>query len=174
MMKQHDKRRSIMHETSCTGGKPARIMALILASILALPAFGPAALAQNQSEATPQSTATDTAQPTIGGTLLPHDLSPLGMFVHADIVVKAVIIGLAFASLVTWTAFVAKSLELQGARRRARRALRIVSGATTLSRVPQQLGKAAGAAGQLVQVAIAEMRLSANMPGEGVKERIAL
>jgi biopolymer transport protein ExbB len=110
----------------------------------------------------------------IGGALLPHDLSPLGMFLHADIVVKAVIIGLAFASLVTWTAFVAKSLELQGARRRARRALRIVSGATTLSQVAQQLGKASGAAGQLVQVAIAEMRLSANMPGEGVKERIAL
>jgi biopolymer transport protein ExbB len=114
------------------------------------------------------------AQPTIGGALLPHDLSPLGMLVHADIVVKAVIVGLAFASLVTWTALVAKGLELQGARRRARRALRIVSGATTLSQAAQQLGKGSGAAGQLVQAAVAEMRLSENMPGEGVKERIAL
>src|SRR6202167_2003720 len=174
MMKQHDKRRSIMHETSCTGGRPARIMALILACILALPAFGPAALAQNQSEATPQSTATDTAQPTIGGTLLPHDLSPLGMFVHADIVVKGVIIGLAFASLVTWTAFVAKSLELQTARRRARRGLRILSGAATLSQVTPLLGKGRDAAAQLVQAAVQEIRLSENMPGEGVKERIAL
>src|SRR6202050_3145111 len=72
------------------------------------------------------------AQPTIGGALLPHDLSPLGMFVHDDIVVKAVILGLAFASLVAWTAFVAKSLELQTARRRARRGLRILAGAATL------------------------------------------
>ncbi|HEY4205077.1 MAG TPA: tonB-system energizer ExbB, partial [Xanthobacteraceae bacterium] len=40
--------------------------------------------------------ATDTA-------LLPRDLSPWGMFANADIVVKAVMVGLAFASLVTWT-----------------------------------------------------------------------
>jgi biopolymer transport protein ExbB len=123
---------------------------------------------------TPEQPAAPPSSETIGGALLPHDLSPLGMFLHADIVVKAVIIGLAFASLVTWTAFVAKSLELQGARRRARRSLRIVSTATTLSQVAQQLGKGSGAAGQLVQAAVAEMRLSENMPGEGVKERIAL
>ncbi len=130
------------------------------------------------NEAVPSTSPGQSAAPlsseSIGGALLPHDLSPLGMFFHADIVVKAVIIGLAFASLVTWTAFVAKSLELQGARRRARRALRIVSDATTLSQVTQQLGKEAGAAGQLVQAAIGEMKLSENMPGDGVKERIAL
>jgi biopolymer transport protein ExbB len=168
MMKQRDMRRSIMHEISRPGGRPAKVIPLIFACVLAFTAFGPAALAQE-----PQSPPS-TAQPTIGGALLPHDLSPLGMFVHADIVVKAVIVGLAFASLVTWTAFVAKSLELQAARRSARRALRIVSGATTLSQVAQQLGKKSGAAGQLVQAAVAEMRLSENMPGEGVKERIAL
>ena len=130
------------------------------------------------NEAVPSTSPGQSAAPlsseSIGGALLPHDLSPLGMFFHADIVVKAVIIGLAFASLVTWTAFVAKSLELQGARRRARRALRIVSDATTLSQVTQRLGKEAGAAGQLVQAAIGEMKLSENMPGDGVKERIAL
>jgi biopolymer transport protein ExbB len=110
----------------------------------------------------------------IGGALLPHDLSPLGMFVHADIVVKAVIIGLAFASLVTWTAFVGKSLELQTARRRARRGLRILTRAATLSHAVQQLGKGTDAAAQLVQAAVQEIRLSGNMPGEGVKERTAL
>ena len=149
-------------------------MALVVAGILALPTFGPAALAQDSPAPAEQAPSAAAAQPTIGGALLPHDLSPLGMFVHADIVVKAVIVGLAFASLVTWTAFVAKSLELQGARRRARRALRIVYGATTLSQVAQQLGKGSGASSQLVQAAVAEMRLSENMPGEGVKERIAL
>src|SRR5690606_23850037 len=43
---------------------------------------------------------------------LPHDLSPMGMFWAADWVVKAVMIGLAFASVVTWTVLVAKVLEL--------------------------------------------------------------
>ena len=37
------------------------------------------------------------------GSLLPRDLSPWGMFLNADIIVKAVMVGLAFASLVTWT-----------------------------------------------------------------------
>jgi biopolymer transport protein ExbB len=148
-------------------------MALVVAGILALPTFGPAALAQD-SPAPVEQAPSAAAQPTIGGALLPHDLSPLGMFVHADIVVKAVIIGLAFASLVTWTAFVAKSLELQSARRRARRGLRILSGAATLSQVFQQLGNGTDAAAQLVQAAVGEITFSENMPGEGVKERIAL
>ena len=43
------------------------------------------------------------------------------MFLNADIVVKAVIIGLAFASLVTWTVFIAKSFELRSARGEVRR-----------------------------------------------------
>ena len=41
--------------------------------------------------------------PVFGDATLPRDLSPWGMFTSADIVVKAVIIGLAFASVVTWT-----------------------------------------------------------------------
>lgn len=58
----------------------------------------------------------------IAAPLLPHNLSPWGMFMNADIVVKAVIIGLAFASLVTWTVWLAKTLELFVARMRAHRA----------------------------------------------------
>ena len=41
-----------------------------------------------------------------------HELSPWSMFLSADILVKAVMIGLAFASLVTWTIFIAKMVEL--------------------------------------------------------------
>ena len=51
---------------------------------------------------------------------LPRDLSPWGMFMSADIVVKAVMVGLAFASVVTWTVWLAKTLELAAARRRLR------------------------------------------------------
>ena len=42
--------------------------------------------------------------------LLPRDLSPWGMFMGADIVVKAVMIGLAFASQETWTVWLAKTI----------------------------------------------------------------
>ncbi|HAR29012.1 MAG TPA: tonB-system energizer ExbB, partial [Bradyrhizobium sp.] len=39
-----------------------------------------------------------------------HELSPWNMFMNADIIVKAVMLGLAFASLVTWTVFIAKTI----------------------------------------------------------------
>ena len=54
---------------------------------------------------------------------LPRDLSLWGMFQSADLIVKAVIVGLAFASVVTWTVALAKGLELLLARRHARRLL---------------------------------------------------
>ena len=49
---------------------------------------------------------------------LPHDLSPWGMFAAADPIVKGVMIGLALASLLTWTVWLAKTLQLAQARRR--------------------------------------------------------
>lgn len=44
--------------------------------------------------------------------ILPHDLSPYGMFAQADWVVKLVMLGLLLASIATWTVLVAKSREL--------------------------------------------------------------
>ncbi len=52
--------------------------------------------------------------------MLPHDLTPWGMFMQADIVVKAVMVGLAFASLVTWTGMARQ--ELRNSFRKAPRA----------------------------------------------------
>lgn len=49
-----------------------------------------------------------------------HDLSPWGMYQNADVVVKAVMIGLAIASIITWTIWIAKGFELLGAKRRLR------------------------------------------------------
>jgi biopolymer transport protein ExbB len=57
---------------------------------------------------------------TIGS--LPSDLSLWSMFLNADIVVKIVMIGLVVASVVTWTVWLAKGLELVWAKRRARAA----------------------------------------------------
>ncbi|MDP3255097.1 MAG: tonB-system energizer ExbB, partial [Bosea sp. (in: a-proteobacteria)] len=61
--------------------------------------------------------------PVAAAPALPHDLSPWGMFMAADIVVKAVMVGLAFASVVTWTIWLAKALELATAKAAAARAL---------------------------------------------------
>ena len=59
--------------------------------------------------------------PVIGSAQLPRDLSPWSMFMSADILVQAVMIGLVFASVVTWTVWLAKNIELWAAMRRLRR-----------------------------------------------------
>jgi biopolymer transport protein ExbB len=104
---------------------------------------------------------------------LPQDLSPWGMFLHADNIVKAVMIGLAFASVVTWTVWLAKSIELYSARRAVRRGLRVLMEAPTLVQAHAQLRKVAGPVEQLLQAAASEIRFSANLRADGLKERIA-
>jgi biopolymer transport protein ExbB len=108
--------------------------------------------------------------------LQPGDLSPWGMFVHADIVVKAVLCGLAFASIVTWTIWLAKSLELALARRRLRQAYGSLREARSLASAEERLGARSGAAGALVRAAGEEWRASAQAldDRDGLKERIAL
>ena len=64
---------------------------------------------------------------------LPRDLSPWGMFMAADIVVKAVMVGLAFASVLTWTIWFAKAFELLAARRQLRRAIEALNEARSLA-----------------------------------------
>ena len=79
-----------------------------------------AAPAMPSAAAPPAPPATDaTAAPADGGNKPPkstvtalRELSPWSMFLSADILVKAVMIGLAFASLVTWTVGIAKTIEL--------------------------------------------------------------
>jgi biopolymer transport protein ExbB len=111
--------------------------------------------------------------PILGVGELPQDLSPWGMFLHADMIVKAVMIGLAFASLVTWTVWIAKSLELRSARVALRKGLRSVGSCATLAQAHEQLRDGAGAMAQLMQAAVAEVRQSAGLRGDGLKERIA-
>ena len=104
---------------------------------------------------------------------LPRDLSPWGMFLDADVVVKLVIIGLAFASLVTWTVYVAKTLELRRARREVRSGLHILGDAETLAEAHQQLHDADTPVAKLMQAAAQEIRMSAGARDDGLKERIA-
>jgi len=105
---------------------------------------------------------------------LPEDLSPWGMFENSDLVVKAVIIGLAFASLVTWTVWLAKTLELRSARGEARRDLRVLNNSMSLAQAHDQLRDGNGPVSQLMRAAGQEIRLSANLRADGLKERIAL
>ena len=108
---------------------------------------------------------------------LPHDLSPWGMFMAADWIVKAVMIGLGLASLATWTIWVAKSLELAGARRRANKALKTIGHSATLSEAVRSLDGVKGPAAIMVRAAEDEVRLSspalARAGGEGLKERVS-
>ena len=110
----------------------------------------------------------------ISGADLPEDLSPWGMFENSDLVVKAVIIGLALASFVTWTVWVAKTLELRSARGEVRRDLRVLNNSLTLAQAHDQLRGGDTPVSQLMRAAGQEIRLSANLRADGLKERIAL
>ena len=103
--------------------------------------------------------------------LLPRDLSPWGMFIHADIVVKLVLIGLAFASLVTWTVCFAKAIELTSARRKVYGHLRALAKARSLADVDASENDPVS---RLIVAAEGELDMSRDMRGEGIKERITL
>ena len=113
---------------------------------------------------------------------LPRDLSPWGMFLAADIVVKAVMIGLVFASVLSWTIWFGKAIELAVARRRMRRAIVALSQARSWQDAAP-LAQHDGSAGALIAAANTELQLSADamtagsmspraMSPDGVKERI--
>jgi len=103
---------------------------------------------------------------------VPRDLSPWAMFLSADILVKAVMVSLAFASLVTWTIFLGKTLQLFIARRRVSAALATIAKARTLAEAQLALGKSRNVVATLLAAAIAEVRMSSDTLAEaGIKER---
>jgi biopolymer transport protein ExbB len=150
-------------------------------AVPSLPAQTPAGGASGSAAPTPAASAAaapaSAALPgehMISGADLPEDLSPWGMFENSDLVVKAVIIGLALASLVTWTVWVAKTLELRSARGEVRRDLRVLNNSVTLAQAHDQLRDGDSPVSQLMRAAGQEIRLSANLRADGLKERIAL
>jgi biopolymer transport protein ExbB len=105
---------------------------------------------------------------------LPRDLSPLGMFMAADIVVKGVMVGLAFASVLTWTIWFAKAIELLIVRRRMQATIDALSQARSWSEASARIKERNDGTAALVRAADAELRLSADaLSPTGVKERIA-
>ncbi|RDL51897.1 Biopolymer transport protein ExbB [Ensifer sp. M14] len=109
--------------------------------------------------------------------ILPHDLSPMGMFLAADMVVKAVMIGLALASVITWAIFVVKTFELFTAKARLGRAVRQLSAANGLAELKSTFDGRSGPAAEMVAAAIDEMVRSEavldHAPAAGLKERVA-
>jgi len=156
--------RSLLKPTLAAGG----FICLALPILVGLPAL---ALAQDGGTLAPS---TAPLSPVSGVGDLPRDLSPWGMFVNADPLVKAVLIGLVFASIVTWTVWLAKSIELMVARRRARSALRTLASVRSVAEAVQRVGRREGTVGDFVSAAVAELQLSDNtMEPAGIKERVA-
>ena len=143
------------------------------------PLQAPVPSAAAQSAAAP--VASDaSAVPADGGKLLKstavalRELSPWSMFLSADVLVKAVMIGLAFASLVTWTIFIAKMIELSVIQRKLRRALAMTSDARSLAEAQFALGSKGSVLSALLSAAMREARLSAGISSDsGIKERAA-
>ena len=103
-----------------------------------------------------------------------RELSPWSMFLSADIVVKAVMIGLAFASLVTWTVFIAKTIELALAKRKLRAALNATTEAGSLAEAQLALGPRRSILSSFLSAAMRETRLSVGISTDrGIKERAA-
>ncbi|HEX4555809.1 MAG TPA: tonB-system energizer ExbB [Xanthobacteraceae bacterium] len=105
---------------------------------------------------------------------VPREMSPWSMFLSADILVKAVMVGLAFASLVTWTIFFAKLIELFLARRRLNAALGRIGAARSLAEAQAGIGATRSVLGPFLAGALRELRLADDAFIEtSIKERVA-
>jgi biopolymer transport protein ExbB len=137
------------------------------------PAAAPAPAPAASTPAAPDANG-DTAKSLKSTMPVPHDLSPWSMFLSADIIVKAVMIGLAFASLVTWTIFIAKMLELAIVRRKLRGSLGKIADSRSLAEAQFALGSKTGVLPAFLSAAMREARLSAGISSDtGIKERAA-
>ena len=118
--------------------------------------------------------ADSSAKPSKGALAMPRELSPWSMFLSADILVKAVMVGLTLASLATWTVFIAKAIELSVLRRRLRSALASIADARSLADAQFALGAKNSVLAFLLDAAMREARLSAGISSDsGIRERAA-
>jgi biopolymer transport protein ExbB len=108
----------------------------------------------------------------IGSALLPSDLSPWGMFLSADVFVKAVMVGLAFASFVTWTVALVKGIELMAGARKLTNQIGVLGRASTTTDVVRAFKGQGGLEAAALETQ-SEIEASANLDAGGVKERVA-
>ena len=113
-------------------------------------------------------------EPTATVPVIPKDLSVLGMYHHADVVVKTVMIGLLLASVVTWTLLFSKGTEVWSGKRRLRREFSALAGARTLDEAAEEAeGFAVNSiSSQMLRDAQNELELSAASTDiGGIKDR---
>lgn len=110
----------------------------------------------------------------MGNNLMQTDLSVWGMYQHADIVVKGVMIGLILASVVTWAIFFSKSVEFFTQKRRLKREQLQLADARSLDQASDIAAgfSAKSLSAQLINEAQNELELSqGSEDNEGIKER---
>ncbi|MBV8747795.1 MAG: tonB-system energizer ExbB [Xanthobacteraceae bacterium] len=151
----------VMYGNRRDHSRNSAVFATALASLIACLGLGPAH-------------AQDAAGSVVGTAMLPRDLTPWGMYLDADPVVKAVLIGLAVASMVTWTVWLTKTVDVLWSRRQIAAALRKLGTATSMTEAGECLAKSNSEVKELLDAAAAEQTLSAGLSGtEGTKERVA-
>jgi biopolymer transport protein ExbB len=134
----------------------------------------PAGLAVVASFASITAVAQEASPPVVGNAALPRDLTPLGMFLNADMVVQAVLIGLVIASVITWTVWLAKTIELIGVKWRLRKSLGALASARSTTASMERISDTKSVVGKFLDAAVAELQASAGtISNDGLKERIA-
>ncbi|WGW03185.1 tonB-system energizer ExbB [Tropicibacter oceani] len=98
-------------------------------------------------------------------------MSPLGMYLAADMVVKGVMVSLAVASVLVWAVFVVRLVLLAFARRRLRRTYRALDRAGSLDAARGRFARGNGVVGAMVRAALDERQRSGGAPADGIKER---
>lgn len=152
-------------QPSTAGTVPSATTPAAPAASTAPAVAGAAPMATNTASAKPEAAAIAPAM---------KELSPWVMFMSADVIVRAVMIGLAFASLMTWTVFIAKSIELSVASGKLRSALKKIAEARSLAEAQMALGTKEGILPSFLAAALREARMSAGLSSDaGIKERAA-
>jgi biopolymer transport protein ExbB len=106
--------------------------------------------------------------------VLPRDLTPMGMFLSADIVVKAVMIGLILASVLTWTILLAKVYELWVVRQNLARAQSALAAARSLPEAAKRASAESRHVALLIGAVDGELERSPDLRDiDGLKERIS-
>jgi biopolymer transport protein ExbB len=111
--------------------------------------------------------------PIAAGGVLPENLSLQSMFLHADVVVQSVMIGLLAASVITWTVLLAKGLQLALSGQRLRHAVTQAETAEALVRLRREAGGGDEPTAVMVAATLAELQQSEGSPNAGTKDRVA-
>jgi len=129
----------------------------------------PVQAAPQQPAATPAASAPHTR-----ADLPSHDLSPWNMFLAADIIVKGVMILLAVASVLSWSIWFGKLVQVSFATRRLQRGLIDLDREATVAQAVERRRSLAAPLAVMVSAAHDEVMRSQGgmMPAAGIKERV--